>query len=339
MEIEELKNVDKEKWDAFVFSSDLSSFYQLSNWKSVMEKNFGCETRYLMVSEDHVVRGVLPLFIVKSLWFGTVISSMPGGICGEHEIAADLLLEKAKEIARKENANYLRIRDGLCRWDFGLVTEIEHTSILKFTADAEDLWRSFPPKVRNQVRKANKSGLKTAMGRRFLPQFYDVFAKNMRDLGTPVLPFRFFRDIMDKFASKTTILVVKLEEEIIAAMLMFFFRDTVSDPFASSKREYLSLCPNNLLYWEALKYGCELGYRKFDMGRSQKGSGTFKFKKQWGAEPRELYYQYYLHKIKDIPVIDSDKSKYSLINKGWKKLPLVLANFLGPVIRKNIPFG
>jgi len=339
MEIKEHRDSGRDKWDEYVYGSDFSSFYQLSSWKNVMEKSFDCQTRYLIVAEDQDVRGILPLFIVKSLLFGTSISSMPGGICAENEIAMELLLEKGKEIARQENAKYLKIRDGLYRWNSRIVTEIEHTSIMKLTRDADDLWRRFPPKVRNQVRKAKKLGLKTAMGKRFLPQFYDVFAQNMRDLGTPVLPFRFFEDILEKFASETTILVVKLREEIIAAMLMFFFRDTVADPFASSKREYLSLCPNNLLYWEALKYSCEKGYKKFDMGRSQKGSGTFRFKKQWGAETRDLYYQYYLHKAKETPAGSSGRNSFRLISNTWKKLPLGVANVLGPVIRKSIPFG
>ena len=339
MKIDELKGVDEELWDRFVASSGFSSFFQLSKWKSIMETSFGCETRYLMCKENGHVKGILPLFIVRSLFLGTYISSMPGGICAENEEMADELLSRAKQLVKERSAKYLLIRDGLYRWNSKLVTEIEHTSIMKLTRDADDLWRRFPPKVRNQVRKAKKSGLKTAMGKRFLPQFYDVFAQNMRDLGTPVLPFMFFEGILNIFASETTILVVKLQEEIIAAMLMFFFRDTVSDPFASSKREYLPLCPNNLLYWEAMKYSCEKGYKKFDMGRSQKGSGTFKFKKQWGAETRDLYYQYYLHKAKQIPTGSSGRNAYRLISNTWKQLPLGVANFLGPIIRKSIPLG
>jgi FemAB-related protein (PEP-CTERM system-associated) len=202
-----------------------------------------------------------------------------------------------------------------------------------------ELWKSFPPKVRNQVRKAKKSRLTAAMGRDFLPQFYDVFSRNMRDLGTPTLPFGFFENILDQFPSDSDILVVKLGEEIIAGMLLLFFREAASDPFASSKKEYLSLCPNNLLYWEALRYSCEQGYKYFDMGRSQKDSGTFRFKKQWGTETKELFYQYYLYKASHVPAIESNRSRYSLMTRGWKRLPIGLANLLGPVMRRRIPFG
>lgn len=339
MQVVELEEKDAGRWDNYVYAHAFSSFFHLFGWKKVMEKSFGCQTCYLAALEKDDIKGILPLFIVKSWILGNSVSSMPGGICTDNEDIAKLLYEKAKEITKKYNAKYLLLRDCSRKYDFDLKIVIYNTSIVKLTKDPNELWKSFDSKARNQTRKAIKSGLIMDKGKNYLKEFYQVFSINMRDLGTPVFPDRFFECIVSEFPEETDVLTVKYEDKVIGGMFLFFFKDTISDPWASSLRKYFSYCPNNFLYWETFKYGCENGFRFFDMGRSQRDSGSFKFKKQWGAEPRDLYYQYYLYKIKVTPAIESDRAKYSLINKGWKKLPVGMANFLGPVMRRNMPFG
>ena len=339
MQVIDVKEENAARWDRYVYTHPFSSFFQLFGWKRIMEKSFGCKTCYLVALEKDNIRGILPLYIVRSWISGNSVTSMPGGICNDNEEIEKLLYEKAKEITKKYNAKYLLLRDCSRKYDFDLKVVTYNTSILGLKNDKNELWKSFDGKARNQTRKAIKEGLKTTLGENNLKEFYKVFSINMRDLGTPVFPYKFFDGIVSEFPEETEILTVNYKDEVIGGMILFFFKDTISDPWASSLREYFPYCPNNLLYWEAFKYGCDNGFKYFDMGRSQKDSGTFKFKKQWGAEARDLYYQYFLHNCEDIPVTESDGFKYKLISKGWKKLPVGLANALGPVIRSKIPFG
>jgi lipid II:glycine glycyltransferase (peptidoglycan interpeptide bridge formation enzyme) len=124
---------------------------------------------------------------------------------------------------------------------------------------------------------------------------------------------------------------------VIGGGLVLYFKDMLTVPSASSLGSFLSYCPNNILYWEIIQRGCLKGFKKFDLGRSTWNSGTFKFKNQWVKEPTQLYWQYHLNKIKSLPELNPESSKFSLGIKLWKKLPLTWANFLGPKIVRNLP--
>jgi serine/alanine adding enzyme len=156
--------------------------------------------------------------------------------------------------------------------------------ILELAPDVESQWRAFNAKLRNQIRKAEKSGLQSVLGDlELLDDFYAVFARNMRDLGTPVYPGRFFRNILEAFPQTTRIIGVYHERKMIAAGIASWFGDTLEMPWASSISDYKALCPNNMLYWQAIKFAIEKGFRRFDFGRSTPHEGTYNFKKQWGG--------------------------------------------------------
>jgi FemAB-related protein (PEP-CTERM system-associated) len=170
-----------------------------------------------------------------------------------------------------------------------------------------------------------------------LDGFYEVFCRNMRDLGTPVYGRSFFQNILETFPDATCIISVMLESKTVASGILTWFRDTLEVPWASSVADYREMCPNNLLYWEAIRYAIRNGARKFDFGRSTPGEGTFRFKKQWGANPAQLLWQYLLEQGKEVPELNPANPKYRLAIKIWQQLPLAVANVLGPRIVKNIP--
>jgi FemAB-related protein (PEP-CTERM system-associated) len=210
--------------------------------------------------------------------------------------------------------------------------------ILDLEKDSDSQWRGFNAKLRNQIRKAEKSGLRTAFGRlELLEGFYDVFARNMRDLGTPVYTQDFFRNLLTTFAGSTRVIAVRLEGRTIAAGIISWFRNVVEMPWASSIRDHRGLCPNNLLYWEAIKQAIAMGCGKFDFGRSTPGEGTFKFKEQWGAKPVQLHWQYLLKEGKELPELSTKNPKYEMAIKLWQKLPVGLTRLVGPPIVRNIP--
>ena len=203
---------------------------------------------------------------------------------------------------------------------------------------APALWDGLDRKARNQVRKAQKSGLTYREGGpELLDAFYAVFARNMRDLGTPVYSSRFFTEILGAFPDRARIHVVSRKTTPVAAGLTFETRGTVEIPWASSVRDFNALCPNHLLYWSILESASARGCSTFDFGRSTPHEGTYKFKEQWGAQPVPLCWEYGLLVGGDVPNSSPTNPKFRLAIAMWKKLPLSVANRIGPMIVRAIP--
>ena len=329
-------------WEDFVASQSQASNYHQVGWKTVIKRSFGHETRYLLAMEGGEVVGLLPLAIMKSRLFGRSVVSLPflnyGGLLANSVQAEELLVSAASKLAIEEGAQSVELR----HWNaHGLgLTPKQHkvTMLLPLASDVDMQWKHLDAKVRNQIRKAGKSGLTVQVGgKELLSDFYAMFARNMRDLGTPVYGRVFFETILDVFPLHTSIFVVKYRETPIAAGLSTIFNETMEVPWAGSLIEHRSLCPNMLLYWEAIQFGIQQGMKTFDFGRSTPGEGTYKFKAQWGAKPHPLVWEYWTKDGTPIPNISPTNSKFALAIKLWKKLPLPVANLLGPPIVRAIP--
>ena len=350
---------DAEEWDSFVHRHENSTFFHQMGWKNVVEKTYGHQPFYVVARENvreaipsigGQIKGILPLFLMRHVLFGRFLISVPfgdyGGICADDEKIANALLTKAMELARNTRVKFLELRHIENMNNGQLLTKTSRaTLILPLEKDPQLLWKSFKPKVRNQVRKAEKSGIETEIGCEersnlaLVSEFYKVYARNMRDLGTPVHSSSFFKNILTEFPNHANVILVKLENRTIGGAIAIYFKDTMEIPWASSLREFFPLCPNNLLYWAALEYGCLKGYEYFNFGRSAWDSGTFRFKKQWGSEPVQLYYQYYLNKGDEMPdYTRSTSSRFDFAVWFWKRLPVGLTKMLGPKIIAGIPY-
>ena len=159
----------------------------------------------------------------------------------------------------------------------------------------------------------------------------------MRDLGTPVYGMSFFREILQCFSEQSNIIVVHLERRPVAAAFLLGHKDTLEIPWASTLRNVNHLSINMLLYWEVLKFAIENKYKYFDFGRSSKESGTYRFKQQWGAKPKQLFWHYWLYENTELPQLNPKNPKYSLLIAVWKKLPVNVTKVIGPRIVKNLP--
>ena len=170
-----------------------------------------------------------------------------------------------------------------------------------------------------------------------MDDFYAVFSRNMRDLGTPVYGKQFFRNILDAFPAQCRLMIVHLNNRPVAAGFLIGHRSTLEIPWASTLRDVNHLGMNMLLYWAVLKFGVKQDYSQFDFGRSSRDSGTFRFKQQWGACPRQLYWHYWLNNNEELPALNPDNPKYALAINLWRRLPLSVTEWLGPSIVKNLP--
>lgn len=337
-----IDNSDLMKWDAFVLSRPDGNFGQLSGWSDVYELyNYKAYHIAAMDSSDRI-KGILRLFLMKDVLGRKYLVTNPflsyGGVCAEDEKTKKCLLQKANEIAVEKRVQYLEVRQ-LVNSNIDLPSKKDFVAMfLRLKQGDEYIWKSaLTTKARNQVRKAIKSGLTIDFGNNYIDDLYRVLAINHRDFGTPLHNKGFFKKVLEEFSERAGIIVAKYHGKVIAGMLYIHCRGVFSDPWASSMRQYNKLCPNNLLYWEAIKYACKNGFEYFDFGRSTINCGTYNFKKQWGAEPVQLNYQYFLNKANEIPVHNAHDNKYQLAINIWKRLPMVIANTIGPRVVRHLP--
>ena len=340
MEIYELEKKDERAWDEYVLKSEYSTFYHQIDWKNVVEKTYKHKPIYLMAKENDEIKGVLPLFMMKSMFFGKKLVSVPfapyGGTCADNETVKKALIKESKRLTEESSANYLELRS-VNKSEPGLAANNNYvTFILTLNKNPDIVWKKFNNKVRNAIRKALKSNLEISHDNN-LKEFYILYTKNMRNLGTPPHSYAFFKKLLIEFPKHAKIVSVQHNGIIIAALFLLSFKHSLISGWAASDKAYQKINPNNLLYWEVIKHGCEEGYMDFDFGRSIYNSGTFKFKKPWGAEPEQLCYLYYLRTIENIPDTSQSNQKRQRFAKVWNKVPLPITNFIGSKIRGSFP--
>lgn len=210
--------------------------------------------------------------------------------------------------------------------------------VLELPDSPDALKQALPAKVRSQIKRPQREGASAVSGREeLLEDFYTVFATNMRDLGTPVYARTFFAAVLREFPAESRIFVVRHGADPVAAGLVLGHGRTLEIPWASSLRRANALSVNMLLYWSVLEYACMHGYRHFDFGRSTVDSGTFRFKRQWGAQPRQLYWHYWVRDGGQPPVLNHSNPKFRAAVTAWQRLPLFIANRVGPLLSRNLP--
>lgn len=334
-------SLDAASWDQFVERHPEASGYHLTAWRSIFEDVFGHRTLNLSAMRDDRVVGILPLVEFRSRLFGRFAVSLPfvnqGGVVADDEEAARRLVDRAIEEARSRGLDHIELRhERRCFLD--LADKQHKVSMrLRLPDTSEALWNQLDRKVRNQIRKAEKSGIvASGGGAELMDAFYDVFAENMRDLGTPVYPRAFFASVMERFPARTRIHVVRLGEDVVASSLTFAWRDSIEVPWASSLRRHRDKSPNNLLYWAMLQQAIADRRRVFDFGRSTPNEGTYHFKSQWGAEPGPMHWEYWLASGA-LPDQSPANPKYRAAIAVWRRLPLWVSNRVGPHLVRNLP--
>ena len=334
---------DMQNWDQFVRSTDGSTGYHRFGWKDVITKSFQHECYYLAaIASNGEWQGILPLVHMRSRLFGNFLVSVPfvnyGGLVCNNQTAEALLIEAAEHIRQSSGAQYVELRHVAKKLDALPTKKNKVTMILKLCDSSATQWEIFDPKLRNQIRKAQKSGLEFRIGgAELLADFYSVFARNMRDLGTPVYAQTFFSNVLQTFEATSSIAAVYYRGSVVAAGVVFWFRDRIEVPWASSIRDHRSVCPNHMLYWGLIQFAVERGFKEFDFGRSTPNEGTYNFKKQWGALPIHLNWQYLLDGDESLPELNPTNPKFRLAIRVWRRLPIALANILGPAVVRNIP--
>jgi len=337
-----LLNGEDDAWNAYVNANPDASLYHRTEWKDLIKTVFGHSSYYFYAcnSEKEIV-GILPLIRLTSKLFGDFMVSMPyfnyGGAIANSLLIEQKLLDEANDLAKKLGVNHIEYRDNIARERLEARTE-KVNMILSLPSSHDILWDSFSSKLRSQIKRPMREATEAVIGNtECLDDFYTVFARNMRDLGTPVYGKTFFKNILETFPENSKIVIIRLENKPVAAAFLLGDNKMLEIPWASTIKDVNHLSINMLLYWEVLKFAIDKQYRTFDFGRSSKDAGTYRFKQQWGAKAKQMYWHYWLSDGAELPELNPSNPKYKLVIGVWKRLPLWVTKWLGPYIVKNLP--
>jgi serine/alanine adding enzyme len=335
----------EEEWRSYVDRAPNASLYHALEWRDILRRAFGHRSWYLMARVDGAARGVLPLVEMQSSLFGHFFVSLPfldsGGILADTPECEAALAAAASELCEKGRACHIELRQSFAAEN--LVEEgwklRQHKAalVIQLNADPETYWSNLSSRLRGKVRKATKFGATFSVcGAEALDDFYCVFAMNMRDLGTPVYSPVFFQNIL-RFAKDAVVMLVRREGRAAAGAIALRRNGKVELPWICSDYAQSSFHVNEFLYWNAIQWACKLGARELDLGRCSVDGGTYRFKMQWNPEVRPLFWYYRLASGIELPEFSPNNPKYALAVRCWKKMPVALANRMGPWIVRNIP--
>jgi FemAB-related protein (PEP-CTERM system-associated) len=339
VQVRELQPVDVSRWDEFVSRCAEATFFHRAGWKSVIERAFGHRTRFLYAEVGGRIEGVLPLAEVSSTLFGHALVSLPfcvyGGVAAASERARHKLDAAAVAYAETLRVDHLEYRSLVAHHSEWEHSDLYVTFRKAIDPDVEKNLQEIPRKQRAMVRKGIKVGLKSGI-EEGVERFFAAYSQSVHRLGTPVFSKRYFRVLREVFGPECEVLTVTRDGELVASVMSFYFRDEVLPYYGGGTEQARDLAGNDFMYWELMRRACERGLRTFDYGRSKRGTGSFDFKKNWGFEPQPLKYEYRLVRGKRVPEVNPLNPKYRLAIKLWQRLPLSVANRIGPFIARNL---
>jgi FemAB-related protein (PEP-CTERM system-associated) len=330
-------------WDAYVERHESATAYHRASAVGIGARAFKLRTSYLSAYDGEDLVGVLPLVEQSSRLFGRFLVSLPfvtyGGILADDSRVATALADRAAEEAQTRKADHVELRHTAALPNIGLAERLDKVSMILSLSDSEAaLSKRLGAKLRSQIRRGERENLEMIWGgAELIPDFYSVFAPAMHALGTPVYPRRFFEIVYDALREVADILVINMAGRPQAVAFLVQHGRTIEVPWAVASPDAKQRSVNMRMYWELLVHSMQKGAEAFDFGRSTVDSGTYRFKAQWGAEPHQLHWHYWLPSGVPLPQLNQSNPKYARAAALWRKMPLWGANFLGPKIIRHLP--
>ena len=328
------------RWDAYVMAHPEGTFFHRAAWQGILERVWKHRTHYLCVEQGGQVRGVLPLGHVKSRLFGNALTSLPfavyGGVLADAPEVAQALEQAAEALGRELGAQHLELRHVRQHHADWPTQDLYVTFRKEILPKEEDNMLAIPRKQRAMVRKGIKNGLSSHIDPD-VNRFFALYADNVHRHGTPAMPKRYFEALFEVFGDDCEVMTVcDAQGQPVSSVMSFYFRDEVLPYYAGDAVAARDLAANDFKYWELMRRACVRGLKVFDYGRSKQGTGSYSFKKNWGFEPTPLHYEYRLFTRDSIPQNNPSNAKYKLMIEGWRRLPIGVANWLGPFIVRSL---
>jgi len=331
------------QWDKYVKTHQQASFFHLSGWQTVIEKSFNHPCYFLYAEKDGSICGVLPLVEVKSSLFGHALISTPfcvygGAIADTVEIVRQLEQE-ACQIAERLQVDHLELRYKEVQDSSLLLKQAHSTFGVEIVEGSDKILASIKKKQRAVIRHSLKNELNSSISsnKNDFNDFYQLLSTSYRNLGTPIFTKRYFENLMTVFADDSDVAVIRdKNNQPSSAVLNFYFNEQVLPYYGGGNDSARGLKSADFMYYQVMCHAQEKGKKWFDFGRSKNDSGPYKYKKNWGMEPKSLYYYYYLVKAEELPNLSPNNPKYKFFIAMWQKLPLKLSQFMGPFLSKYL---
>ncbi len=331
-------------WNEYLVKWGYDGFHLRAEWATIFSAALWHRPYFVWAERHGTILGVLPLMFISGPLFGRFLVSQPylntGGVLADSESLARKLIDAAVSLAEKLNVKQLELRHE---------RRIEHPALRAARTDkvhlrlalprtADELWSGLKSKVRSQIRRPlDNPDLQVCFGHsERLPEFYTIFCRNMRDLGTPPFPRSLFGMMLREFGTAAEICTVTFRGKAVASGFLLHAPGVTLIPSASALREYNHTSCNMLMYWHVLKHTVERGQPMFDFGRSSQGSGTHKFKAQWGSAEYPAVWQAYVRDER-ASELRPDNSRFDRMIRIWQRLPVWLTKLIGPTIVRGIP--
>jgi FemAB-related protein (PEP-CTERM system-associated) len=332
--------VAAQRWDEFVLACPEATFFHRATWQQVIGEVFRHRTHYLYTVEGGEITGVLPLAHVRSWLFGNALTALPfavyGGLACTTDAAREALLAEALKLGRELKVDHLELRHLTPQRPDWPRQDLYVTFRKELLGSDEANMQAIPRKQRAMVRKAIQRGLTSQLDEG-VDRFFRLYADNVHRHGTPALPRRYFEVLRRRFGADCEVLTVSAPDgEPVSSVLSFYFRDEVLPYYAGDAERARELAANDFKYWELMRHATARGIRVFDYGRSKRGTGSFSFKKNWGFEPTPLHYEYHLYRRETVPQNNPSNAKYRLLIEAWRRMPLALANRIGPLVVRSL---
>lgn len=333
-------------WDTFVEAQPTGTFFHRAAWAEVFVRAFGHVPHYVMAERDGAITGVLPLVHVKTRLFGNSLQSSPfcvyGGPLASDAESAAALEAHAAALMRQTGAAVAEFRflhplpEGwLDEEAWPTRSDLYVTFRRAIAADDDANMKAIPRKQRAMVRKGLERGLTSTVSTD-VDGLHAIYAESVRNLGTPVFSRRYFRILAEVFQGRMDVLTVLDGGQPVSAVMNFYERDEVLPYYGGGTAAARPAAANDFMYWEVMRRAAVRGCRTFDFGRSKSGTGAFSFKKNWGFTPEPLRYRYRLAPGASIPDHNPLNPKYRLFIAAWKRLPVPVANLIGPHVVRGI---
>ena len=340
LSVREYRVEDAARWESFVERCPSATFFHRIGWRGILEDEFRHRAHYLVAERGSDLVGVLPLAQVKSRVFGHALTSLPfavyGGPAADDAEAAQRLVDAAEALGRDLGVEHVELRHRKPFRDDWPRQDLYVTYRKEILPDVEANMLAIPRKQRAMVRKAIGRGLAGEIDAD-TRRFFALYADNVHRHGTPALSGSYFERLRAVFGDACEVLtVVDSQGKPVSGVLSFYFRDEVLPYYAGDLPDARELAANDFKYWDLMRRACERGVRVFDYGRSKRGTGSFDFKKNWGFEPTPLAYEYKLLRRDTMPQNNPANPRYAAFIALWRRLPIGLANRLGPLIVRNL---
>lgn len=311
-------------------------------WLEAIEKGTGNPALGLLIERAGDIVGWLPLSDIHSLLFGRAFVStgfaIGGGALAERPSDLDALCRAAEELAQRQSVSTIELRGGSAPGGWQAITGKHANFTTGLADDDETQLLAIPRKARAEVRKGLENDFSVTIGKAEEDRHahYAVYSESVRNLGTPVFPRSLFDAVLDNFGEDADILTVRHSGVAVASVLSFYHHGTVMPFWGGGTFAARNLRANERMYYELMCHARHKGCGRFDFGRSKVGSGPYSFKKNWGFEPEPLTYWTWSVPGNEVRNVDPTDKGYSTMIKLWKKLPLSLANLIGPWIARGL---